>query len=98
MPDLKKYWQEVRAIEATLAESVWLASHSDPRRGQAAGSIVEVVAHTAARLLHGKSHRLATEAEIQQHLEREQALKRDAFHQRLRGRGIAVAPVDELRG
>ena len=93
MPDLKKYWQEVRAIEATLGESVWLASLGDAKRGQVAGSVTEVPAAAAARLLHAKSHRPATEAEIQHYLDREQAAKRDAYHERLRARGIAVTPV-----
>ena len=93
MPDLKKYWQEVRAIEATLGESAWLASLGDAKRGQAAGCVTEVPAAAAARLLHAKSHRPATEAEIQNHLDREQAAKRDAYHERLRARGIAVTPV-----
>jgi len=94
MPDLKKYWQEVRAIEATLGDSVWLTSVGEAKRGQAGGSVAEVPAAAAARLLHAKSHRMATEAEIQQYLDREQAAKRDAFHERLRARGIAVTPVD----
>ena len=93
MPDLKKYWQEIRAIESTLEPSVWLTSMADAKRGQLPGSVVEAPAAAAARLLHAKLHRLATEAEIQIHLEREQGAKRDAFHERLRVRGIAVTPV-----
>ena len=94
MPDLKRYWQEIRAIEATLAESVWLTSLEDKRRGQEAGCVTEVPAPAAARLIHSKSHRLSTEAEIQNYLEREQARKRDVFHEKLRARGVVIAPVE----
>jgi hypothetical protein len=93
MRDLKKYWQEVRAIEATLAESVWLTSFDDRKSGQVGGSVTEVPAAVAARLLHAKTHRVSSEAEIQGYLEREQERKRDTFHERLRVQGIAVAPV-----
>ncbi|MEQ1946486.1 MAG: hypothetical protein ABL995_04820 [Bryobacteraceae bacterium] len=94
MPDLKKYWQEIRTLASSLDESVWLTSLEDARRGIAGGGVVEVQALTAAKLLHAKSHRRSTEAEIQQYLERQQEKKRDAFHEKLRARGIAVTPVD----
>ena len=36
---LKKYWQEIRAIEKTLAADVWLMSLENRAQGQVAGSI-----------------------------------------------------------
>ena len=41
MPDLKKYWQEIRALEQSLAGDVWLMSLENRARGQVAGSMVE---------------------------------------------------------
>ena len=40
MPDLKKYWQEIRAIEHSLAGDVWLMSLENRARGQVAGSML----------------------------------------------------------
>jgi hypothetical protein len=50
----------------------------------------------AARLLHAKSHLLATDDEIQAHQIAEDEAKRLAFHEGLRKRGIAV-PGDAER-
>ena len=93
MPDLKKYWQEIRAIEQTLAADVWLISLENKARGQVAGSIAEVAAGAAAKLLYGKSHRLATDGEIDAHRTRELAAQRQGFQKKLRDAGIAVIPV-----
>jgi hypothetical protein len=84
MRDVRQYWQEIRTIQSTLPEFVWLAS---------GGCIVQVSAPQAARLLHAKSHRLATEAEIEAHHAAEEAQKLQNFHASLRRRGIAVVPV-----
>ncbi len=94
MPDLKKYWQDVRAIEQSLPVEVWLMSLENRARGQVSGSMAEVGAGAAARLLHGKSHRLATEDEIQRHTSRQAEIARQVFEQRLRDKGIAIIPVE----
>ena len=78
MPDLKKYWQEIRAIEQTLAADVWLMSLENKARGQVAGSIAEVAAEAAAKFVYGKSHRLATEAEVEAHQARQGRWRRSA--------------------
>lgn len=93
MRDLRKYWQEIRAMEKSLPEFVWLMSLDHPPRGQTGGSIAQVAAAAAARLLHSKSHRLAADEEIQAHQAAEAEAKRLAFHEGLRKRGIALAPV-----
>ena len=93
MPDLKKYWQEIRALEATLAECVWLISLDNPRRQQVGGCVVEAASAVAAKLLHAKSHRLAEPDEIEAHLAREQAARREAFDAKLRRQGISVVPM-----
>ena len=93
MPDLKKYWQEIRAIEKSLPAEVWLVSLQNLAKGQVAGSIVEVAAAVAAKLLHAKSQRLATEEEIQEHKAQQAETQRMVFEQRMRTQGIAVIPV-----
>lgn len=92
MRDLRKYWQEIREIENSLPECVWLTSLGHPR-GQKAGCIAQVAAAAAARLLHAKSHRLATDEEMQAHQTAQDEAKRLAFHEGLRKRGIAVIAV-----
>ena len=96
MPDLKKYWQEVRALEQGMPAEVWLMSLENRARGQVAGSMAEVAASAAAKLLHGKSRRLATEEEIRAHQARQTETKRQEFQERLRDRGIAIIPVESL--
>ena len=93
MPDLKKYWQEIRALEQSLGGDVWLMSLENRARGQLAGSMVEVAAGVAAKLLHAKSHRLATDAEVETHQARQLETQRQGFQKKLRDEGIAIIPV-----
>jgi hypothetical protein len=93
MPDLQKYWQEIRAIERGLATDVWLMSLENRARGQVAGSMAEVAAGVAAKLLHAKSHRLATDEEVARHRGGEAEAQRLGFQKKLRDEGIAVIPV-----
>jgi hypothetical protein len=93
MFDLKRYWQEIRAIEESLPEYVWLMSLDNPAKGQIGGSIVQAAAAVAAKLLQAKSHRLATDEETQAHLAAQDQARRDAFEKKLRDSGIAVVPV-----
>src|SRR6476661_3537016 len=93
MPDLKKYWQEIRALEQSLAGDVWLMSLENRARGQVAGSMAEVAARAAAKLLHAKSHRLATDEEVETHQARQLATQRQGVQKKLREQGIAIIPV-----
>ena len=93
MRDLRKYWLEIREIEKSLPEFVWLMSLDNPPRGQRGGCIAQVAAGAAARLLHAKSHRLATEDETHAHQTSQDEAKHLAFHEGLRKRGIAVIAV-----
>lgn len=95
MPDLKRYWQEVRAIERSLPEFSWIVSIEDSLRGRVGGSIAEVSAGHAAPLLHAKTHRMAAKDEVQAHRSGEESVKRAAFEERLRKRGVAVVTVRE---
>jgi len=83
MRDIRRYWSEVRTLEASLPEFVWLVDVE--------GSVpVEVPAGRAAQLLLAKSHREASEDELGVQREKEvaaaKALKRDM----LRREGVAV--------
>jgi hypothetical protein len=87
MADLKRLWQEIREIQATLPEFVWVVEigHAHPP--------IEVSAEVAARLFQATSHRLATEEEIGLQRDRGIALNRRRTEDRLRREGIAVVPL-----
>src|ERR1700676_4313525 len=93
MRDLRQYWQEVRALERTLPQFVWLMSLEDAKRGMVGGRMAEVGAAQAATLLHTSSHRLATEDEIAAHKIHEDQARRQSYHDGMRRRGIAVVAV-----
>jgi hypothetical protein len=88
MRDLRKYWQEVRALERELPEFVWLVALD-----RASAPVVEVHASQAAKLLHVGSHRRATEEEMAAHQTAVESERRRAFESDLRRKGIAVVPV-----
>src|SRR3954466_6055056 len=94
MPDLKKYWSEIRALEHSLPGEVWLMSLENRARGQVGGSMAQAAGSAAAKLLHSKSHRLATEEEIHANQARQAELHRQVSEQRLRDRGIDIIPLD----
>jgi hypothetical protein len=85
MRDVRHYWQEIHALEASLPEYVRVVSIT--------GSIAEVPAGLAAKLLHAKSHRLATEEEIRSCVAADDARNRETAREELRRRGIAVVAV-----
>jgi hypothetical protein len=93
--ELKKYWQEIGAIAKELPAFVWVMSLENKARGQVGGSIAEVGAELAAKLIHAKSHRTATPEEIAAHLAGVEESRRAQFHQRLRNQGIAVVPLSK---
>jgi hypothetical protein len=91
--DLRRYWQEIRTLERSLPEFLWLISLSDALRGHVGGAIVEVAAAQAALLLYAKTHRAATDEEIREHQDREEAKRRAAEEEKLRRQGIAVVAI-----
>ena len=93
MPDLRQYWQEVRALQRSLPEFVWLMSLTDAKRGMVGGRMAEVGAAQAAQLLHAKTYRMATEEEISEHLAKQDQARRQSFNDGLRRKGIAVVAV-----
>jgi conjugal transfer/entry exclusion protein len=88
MPSVQQYWKEVRQIEATLAEYVWLAQ-------TVGGFLTQVTAAIAARRLQAKSHRLATPEEVAAYEAESAAQAKSATRETKRRAGSAVVVVDE---
>jgi len=87
MFDLRRYWQEIRALEGALPQYLWIVD--------AAGILIEVTARIGAKMLHAKSHRVATEEEILAHRERGSIADRDAAMADRRRRGVDVVSVGD---
>jgi hypothetical protein len=83
MRDSKRYWDEVRQIREGLSECVWLVPAKGP------GTPVQASSSVAARLLHAKSHRLATEDEVRAHQNLEASRSQQEAVEGLRRQGIA---------
>ncbi len=89
MRDVRSYWKEIHALQATLPDFLRVTSGE--------GAVIEVSAAVAAKLLHAKSHRLATEEEIRARAADEDARNRETAEEELRRRGIAVVTVKHAR-
>jgi hypothetical protein len=86
MRDLRRYWKEVRSLEASLPEFVWLVDVE--------GSVpVEVGAERAAQLLLAKSHRVASEQELSVQREKELAACQQRKRDARRREGVAVVSL-----
>ncbi len=64
MRDIRRYWKEVRELQASLPEFVWLVDVEG-------SAPVEVTAERASQLLLAKSHRVASEEELSIQREKE---------------------------
>jgi hypothetical protein len=84
MRNLQRSWQEIHAIEQGLPPFVWVIAED---------CLIEVARAVAARLLHAKSHRLATEEEIEARKRREAARAKKAEAERRRREGVEVVEV-----
>ncbi len=84
MRDLQQYWQEIHAIENGLPQFVWVIAED---------CLIEVARAVAARLLHAKSHRLATEVEVKARKAREAEAAKVAEAERRRREGVEVVEV-----
>jgi len=90
MRDIRRYWQEVRALEASLPEFVWLVDVE--------GSVpVEVPAGRAAQLLLAKSHRMASEEELDVQREKEVVAGKERKRDSRRRDGWVVVQVRDGR-
>ena len=83
MRDIRRYWQEVRALEASLPEFVWLVDVEG-------SAPVEVGAGRAAQLLLAKSHRVASDEELGVKREKEFAAGKELRRNTRRREGVAV--------
>ncbi|HSP69015.1 MAG TPA: hypothetical protein VLN48_14920 [Bryobacteraceae bacterium] len=89
MRDIRRYWREVRALEASLPAFVWLVDVDG-------SSPVEVAAGRAAQLLIAKSHRAASQDEVCAQSARDKAAERELRRNTLRQEGIAVVTLSKL--
>ena len=89
MRDIRRYWQEVRVLEASLPAFLWLVDvdGSGP---------VEVAAGRAAQLLIAKSHRVASQDEVCAQGARDKAAERELRRTTLRQEGVAVVTLSKL--
>lgn len=83
MRDIRRYWKEVRALQASLPEFVWLVDVEG-------SAPVEVTAERAAQLLLAKSHRLASEEELSVQREKEIVAGKQLQRDRRRKEGVVV--------
>lgn len=83
MRDIRRYWKEVRALEASLPEFVWLVDVDG-------SAPIEVAAGRAAQLLLAKSHRVASEEELGVQREKERAAGKERQRDERRREGVAV--------
>jgi len=89
MRDIRRYWQEVRVLEASLPPFLWLVDVDG-------SSPVEVAAGRAAQLLIAKSHRVASQDEVCAQGARDKAAERELRRTTLRQEGVAVVTLSKL--
>ena len=85
MRDIRRYWKDVRALESTLPEFLWLVDVDG-------SAPVEVSAARAAQLLLAKSHRMASEEELSVQRGKEVVASKEMRRDTRRREGIAVVP------
>ncbi len=86
MRDIRRYWREVRALEASLPEFVWLVAVEG-------SAPVQVGAGRAAQLLLAKTHRVASEDELSVQREREIAERKLRQREARKREGVSVVEV-----
>ena len=83
MRDIRRYWREVRDLEASLPEFVWLVAVEG-------SAPVEAPAGLAAQLLLAKSHRVASDEELGVQREKDIVAGKERQRDRRRREGVAV--------
>jgi hypothetical protein len=81
--DIRRYWKEVRALQASLPEFVWLVDVEG-------SAPVEVPAGQAAQLLLAKSHRMASDEELGAQRAKEVAEGKERRRDERRREGVVV--------
>ena len=87
MRDIRRYWKEVRTLQASLPEFVWLVDVEG-------SAPVEVTAERAAQLLLAKSHRVASEEELSVQREKEIAADKERKRGIRRREGVVVIATE----
>lgn len=82
---IQQYWKELRALEESLPEFVWLVGIDD-----GPGAVTQAAASIAAKFLHAKSHRVATDEEVAAQRANDAVARTQAKHERMRRSGAAV--------
>ncbi len=88
---IQQYWKDLRSLEATLPEFVWLVATP----AGAPPVVTQAAAAIAAKWLHAKTHRVATDEEVAQLRADDAAAVKQAKQERMRRSGAAVVVVDE---
>ncbi len=86
MRDIRRYWMEVRALEASLPEFVWLVAVEG-------SAPVQVGAGRAAQLLLAKTHRVASEDELSSQRAKEIAERKMRQREAKRREGVVMVEV-----
>lgn len=80
--NVREYWLNVREIQASLPDVVFITSESEPPGTDIyswrSGVVVEVDAETAAKMIVGRTHRRSTPEEIERCCADKQRAKHDA--------------------
>jgi hypothetical protein len=87
--DIRRYWREVRELEASLPEFVWLVAVEG-------SAPVQVGAGRAAQLLLSKSHRMASEDELSIQREKEIGERKARQREARRREGVVMIEVAAL--
>ncbi len=88
---IQQYWKDIRSIEQSLPALVWLV-------GTTAGAppfVTQVASDIAAKMIHAKSHRVATEDEVEAQSASDAEALKQAKRERMRRKGAALVVVDE---
>jgi hypothetical protein len=66
MADIKAYWAKVVAIKAQLppGQPVWLVSMDNDHKGTHSGAVVQCSTDLAAQRIADRTHRVATQEEV----------------------------------
>jgi hypothetical protein len=92
MNNVREYWKTVRVIAETLPEFVYLVEAVENKDVVV---VTQVGADLAAKLIHAKTHRIATQDEVDAHQAGEVAANKNARLERLRRSGAAVVAVED---
>ena len=98
MFNIQRYWQDIRALEATIGdEEPFLVSLDDRSLGMVGGLVVQIKRESAAKLILAKSHRLATPEEIEQYNLASQAREVELRDELMRKAGHSTYTLSPVR-